>query len=295
MPSRHRPPGEKEAVFSECAGSPSWVQEIYVTLRQDWRCFWWNQTICTFPPLPTWAGETLMIQVHQDSGEIWVCATRWVTNMRLMVSGGRSPTPVKTQAECEEPFAPTVSLVIGIIFACSVRGAWSKERSQDLGTCTTRGREESWHLVSVSLSYSHFQRSNEGVNEKWRTQRQRRGQASYLRQWNDELWGKHKLSFIYTTPYDDNKILGKKLWEWWRRNVSPGPWCGGHHSTVERRGLRARLPGLTSLLGTFLCLCLLLCLCGALIVTIVWVVVNAEWIWQSPDHSAQLSVNTLSS
>ena len=23
MPSRHRPPGEKEAVFSECAGSPS--------------------------------------------------------------------------------------------------------------------------------------------------------------------------------------------------------------------------------------------------------------------------------
>ena len=60
-----------------------------------------------------------------------------------MVSGGRSPTPVKTQAECEEPFAPTVSLVIGIIFACSVRGAWSKERSQDQGTCTTRGREES--------------------------------------------------------------------------------------------------------------------------------------------------------
>ena len=167
-------------------------------------------------------------------------------------------------------------LVIGIIFACAVRGAWSKERSQDPGTWTTRGREESWQLVSVSLSYSHFQWSNEGVKEKWWTQRQRRGQASYLRQWNDELWGKHKLSFIYTTPYDDNKILGKKLWEWWRRNVSPGPWCGGHHSTVERRGLRARLPGLTSLLGTFLCLCLLLCLCGALIVTIVWVVVNAE-------------------
>ena len=35
MPSRQRLPDEKEAVFSECAGSPSGVQEIYVTLWQD--------------------------------------------------------------------------------------------------------------------------------------------------------------------------------------------------------------------------------------------------------------------
>ena len=189
---------------------------------------------------------------------------------------GRSPAPVKTQAECEEPFALTVSLAIGIIFACSVSAARRKDGSQDQGTCTTRAWEESWQRVCVSLSYSHFQWSDEGVNDKWRTQRQVRGKASYLRKWKDELWGKDKLSFICTAPYDSNKILGKKLWGWWRRNVSPGPWCGGHQSTVERCGLRARLPGLTSLLGTFLCLCFLLCLCGAVVVSIVWVVASAE-------------------
>ena len=38
--------------------------------------------------------------------------------------------------------------------------------------------------------------------------------ASYLRKGNDELWGKDKLSFIYTTPYDSHKVLGKTLGGW---------------------------------------------------------------------------------
>ena len=69
-----------------------------------------------------------------------------------MVSGGRSPTPVKTQAECAEPFAPTVSLVIGIIFACSVRGAFGVRKEVKTRVHAQQGDERNLN----NLCLCHF-------------------------------------------------------------------------------------------------------------------------------------------
>ena len=52
---------------------------------------------------------------------------------------GQITSPSRNPAECEQALCAQSQPAIGIIFACSVRGAWSKERSDDQGTCTTRG------------------------------------------------------------------------------------------------------------------------------------------------------------
>ena len=93
--------------------------------------------------------------------------------MRLMVSGGRSPTPVKTQAECAEPFAPTVSLVIGIIFACSVRGAFGVRKEVKTRVHAQEGDERNpenlclFHFPTVIFSEAMMEsRKSDGHRDK---------------------------------------------------------------------------------------------------------------------------------
>lgn len=81
------------------------------TLWWGWGCFWGNQTIYTSPSISTWAGETLVIQVDQESR--WHLCYKMCDQHEHDGKWERSPAAIKSQAECGEALC-----------ICSQPGSW---------------------------------------------------------------------------------------------------------------------------------------------------------------------------